>query len=112
MIPCLSALPLLLTLLTSVCVITQIRKPLSNLWLRTSDDLKAFETSFVVLGPIPKDNDHHGHITTGVSNMTIMIIIIGASRSEPHTSVVNRDFLYIYICVVRTYVRSTVYTTF
>ena len=45
---------------------TQLEGPLRNLWFPTPDRATAYETSFIVVGPIPNDNP--GHLTTGLHN--------------------------------------------
>jgi hypothetical protein len=45
---------------------TQLEGPLRNLWFPTPDRATAYETSFIVVGPIPNDNP--GHLTTGVAS--------------------------------------------
>ena len=47
----------------------QLEGPLRNLWFLTPDTTTAFETSFIVVGPIPNDNP--GHLTTGFDNTSI-----------------------------------------
>ena len=46
----------------------QLEGPLRNLWFPTPDRATAYETSFIVVGPIPNDNP--GHLTTGLDNNT------------------------------------------
>lgn len=41
----------------------QLEEPLRQLWFPTPDRATAYETSFIVVGPIPNDNP--GHLTTG-----------------------------------------------
>ena len=48
----------------------QLDGPLRNLWFPTSDNM-AYETNFIVVGPIPNDNP--GHLTTGSAN-TILVV--------------------------------------
>ena len=42
----------------------QLEEPLRQLWFPTPDRATAYETGFVVVGPIPNDNP--GHLTTGL----------------------------------------------
>ena len=44
----------------------QLEGPLRNLWFPAPDTTTAYETSFIVVGPIPNDNP--GHLTTGLDN--------------------------------------------
>ena len=44
----------------------QLEGPLRNLWFPTPDKTTAYETSFIVVGPIPDDNP--GHLTTGLDS--------------------------------------------
>ena len=44
----------------------QLDGPLRNLWFPTPDRGTAYETSFIVVGPIP--NDYSGHFATGLAN--------------------------------------------
>ena len=44
----------------------QLDGPLRNLWFPTPDNITAYETSFIVVGPVPNDNP--GHLTTGLAN--------------------------------------------
>jgi hypothetical protein len=45
---------------------SQLEGPLRNLWFPTPDWATAYETGFIVIGPIPNDNP--GHLTTGVAS--------------------------------------------
>lgn len=54
----------------------QLEGPLRKLWFPTPDRATAYETSFVVIGPIPNDNP--GHITTGLEWMFTWFIFISA----------------------------------
>jgi hypothetical protein len=47
-------------------ITSQLDDPLRNLWFPTPDEATAYETSFIVVGPIPNDNP--GHLTTGVAS--------------------------------------------
>ena len=49
----------------------QLEGPLRNLWFATPDAATAFETSFIVVGPIPNNNP--GHLTTGLDNITMAV---------------------------------------
>lgn len=51
--------------------IAQIDEPLRNLWFPTPDWGVTYETSFIVLGPVPKDNP--GHITTGIYDFPLSV---------------------------------------
>ena len=44
----------------------QLDGPLRNLWFPPPDRATSYETSFIVVGPIPNDNP--GHLTTGLAN--------------------------------------------
>ena len=44
----------------------QLDGPSQNLWFPTPDRLTAYETSFIVVGPVPNNNP--GHLTTGLAN--------------------------------------------
>ena len=48
------------------CTHAQLEGPLRNLWFPTPDRDTSYETSFIVVGPIPNDNP--GHLTTGLAN--------------------------------------------
>ena len=50
----------------------QLEGPLRNLWFPTPDTTTAYETSFIVIGPIPNDNP--GHLTTGLDNNIVVAI--------------------------------------
>ena len=50
----------------------QLEGPLRNLWFSTPGAPAAYETSFIVVGPIPNDNS--GHLTTGLDNDNTMAI--------------------------------------
>ena len=59
----------------------QLEGPLRNLWFPSPDKMTAFETSFIVVGPIP--NDHPGHLTTGLDNT--MVVDNGLTMAVPYS---------------------------
>ena len=55
-------------------------------------------------------NSQRSHANWSVPSIDLTLLgIIGVSQSEPHTSDVNRDFLYMYICIYVCAVRLSVY---
>ena len=52
--------------MTYMYMYVQLEGPLRNLWFPTPDRAMGYETSFIVVGPIPNDNP--GHLTTGLDN--------------------------------------------
>ena len=60
----------------------QLEGPLRNLWFPSPDKMTAFETSFIVVGPIPNDNP--GHLTTGLDNT--IVVDNGLTMAVPYST--------------------------
>ena len=106
-------------------VYVQLEGPLRNLWFPTLDTTTAYETSFIVVGPIPNDNP--GHLTTGLDNTscrygltmairystrglvfvcdrTIKMVTVQGNSYQQHISIIATDFqpliIVAYVCTV------------